>query len=198
MDGVRTTKIAGNEKHEYVTQNGKVVRELVTNKTTGAFLRCLDFLYDESGKPFAMRRYWDASLSSYGTYHYVLNAQGDVVQINYQGGEVKATYTYDAWGRVLTAEGELAAINPLRYRGYYYDTDTGFYYLQSRYYDPIIKRFLNADSYESTGQGFIGTNMFAYCNNNPVKYIDFTGSLAIGIGIGIGIGIEEIIELGNL
>ena len=195
MDGVRTTKIAGNEKHEYVTQNGKVVRELVTNKTTGAFIRCLDFLYDESGKPFAMRRYWDASLSSYGTYHYVLNAQGDVVQINYQGGEVKATYTYDAWGRVLTADGELAAMNPIRYRGYYYDTDTGFYYLQSRYYDPIIKRFLNADSYESTGQGFIGTNMFAYCNNNPVKYIDFTGSLAIGIGIGIGIGIEEIIEL---
>ena len=175
MDGVRTTKIAGNEKHEYVTQNGKVVRELVTNKTTGAFIRCLDFLYDESGKPFAMRRYWDASLSSYGTYHYVLNAQGDVVQINYQGGEVKATYTYDAWGRVLTADGELAAMNPIRYRGYYYDTDTGFYYLQSRYYDPIIKRFLNADSYESTGQGFVGTNMFAYCNNNPVIYADTNG-----------------------
>ena len=172
---VRTTKIAGNEKHEYVTQNGKVVRELVTNKTTGAFIRCLDFLYDESGKPFAMRRYWDASLSSYGTYHYVLNAQGDVVQINYQGGEVKATYTYDAWGRVLTADGELAAMNPIRYRGYYYDTDTGFYYLQSRYYDPIIKRFLNADSYESTGQGFIGTNMFAYCNNNPVTHTDTAG-----------------------
>ena len=172
---VRTTKIAGNEKHEYVTQNGKVVRELVTNKTTGAFIRCLDFLYDESGKPFAMRRYWDASLSSYGTYHYVLNAQGDVVQINYQGGEVKATYTYDAWGRVLTADGELAAMNPIRYRGYYYDTDTGFYYLQSRYYDSVTHRFINADAIASTGQGFVGTNMFAYCNNSPVFCADYDG-----------------------
>ena len=60
-------------------------------------------------------------------------------------------------------------------RDSYYDTDTGFYYLQSRYYDPIIKRFLNADSYESTGQGFIGTNMFAYCNNNPVTHTDTAG-----------------------
>ena len=167
-------------RHEYVTQNGKVVRELVTNKTTGAFIRCLDFLYDESGKPFAMRRYWDASLSSYGTYHYVLNAQGDVVQINYQGGEVKATYTYDAWGRVLTADGELAAMNPIRYRGYYYDTDTGFYYLQSRYYDPANHRFINADALASTGQGFVGTNMFAYCNNNPANLSDTEGNVAGG------------------
>ena len=179
MDGVRTTKIAGNEKHEYVTQNGKVVRELVTNKTTGAFIRCLDFLYDESGKPFAMRRYWDASLSRYGTYHYVLNAQGNVVQINYQGGEVKATYTYDAWGQVLTATGELAAMNPIRYRGYYYDTETGFYYVSSRYYDPEIGRWINADIPETLTadfENFAQYNLFAYCFNNPVNMSDETGT----------------------
>ena len=69
----------------------------------------------------------------------------------------------------------MADKNPLRYRGYYYDTETGFYYLRSRYYDPTMRRFLNADSFASTGQGFTGTNMFAYCNNNPVRYLDSSG-----------------------
>ena len=66
-------------------------------------------------------------------------------------------------------------MNPIRYRGYYQDNDTGFYYLQSRYYDPELKRFINADSYISTGQGFIGCNMFTYCGNNPVNMSDGTG-----------------------
>ncbi len=69
----------------------------------------------------------------------------------------------------------MAELNPLRYRGYYYDTEIGFYYLQSRYYDPANHRFINADSLASTGQGFVGTNMFAYCNNCPVMAVDYTG-----------------------
>ena len=87
----------------------------------------------------------------------------------------KKRTNHDAWGNVLTATGNLADVNPLRYRGYYFDTETGFYYLQSRYYDPIVKRFLNADAYGSTGQGFLGYNMFAYCNNKPVISVDPTG-----------------------
>ena len=71
-------------------------------------------------------------------------------------------------GEVISAEGDLAEVNPLRYRGYYYDSETGFYYLQSRYYDPANRRFISADVYASTGQGFLGTNMFAYCNNKPI------------------------------
>ena len=90
-------------------------------------------------------------------------------------GTVVASYTYDPYGKVLSATGSLASINPLRYRGYYYDSETGFYYLQSRYYDPQICRFINADSYASTGQDFIGHNMFAYSGNNPVNRIDPTG-----------------------
>ena len=62
--------------------------------------------------------------------------------------------------------------NPLRYRGYYYDEETGFYYLQSRYYDPVVRRFINADGYVSTGQGILANNMFAYCGNNPVNRAD--------------------------
>ena len=68
-----------------------------------------------------------------------------------------------------------ASYNPFRYRGYYYDTETGLYYLQSRYYNPQWGRFLNADGLVSTGQGLLGYNMYAYCNNNPVMYVDPTG-----------------------
>ena len=69
-----------------------------------------------------------------------------------------------------------------RYRGYYYDTETGFYYLQSRYYDPANHRFINADVYASNGQGFIGTNMLSYCNNNPVNMYDFDGKCSRFLG----------------
>ena len=65
-------------------------------------------------------------------------------------------------------------INPLRYRGYYYDSETGMYYLQSRYYDPETGRFINVDGLVSTG-GFLGFNMFAYCKNNPVMLSDPSG-----------------------
>lgn len=74
-----------------------------------------------------------------------------------------AIYEYDAWGKVISASGSLADINPLRYRGYYYDTEIGFYYLQSRYYDPVVCRFINADKYASTGATIVGYNAFAYC-----------------------------------
>ena len=76
-----------------------------------------------------------------------------------------------------TTSTSLANLNPLRYRGYYYDNETGFYYLQSRYYDPVNRRFINADSYASTGQGFIGANMYAYCRNNPIGNADYNGHM---------------------
>lgn len=76
---------------------------------------------------------------------------------------------------MLTCTGTIAEINPIRYRSYYYDTETGYYYLQSRYYDPNVGRFISADSYVSTGQGILGHNMYAYCQNNPVMYYDDTG-----------------------
>ena len=87
------------------------------------------------------------------------------------------SYSYDAWGNIYTtATNEaLAEANPLRYRGYVYDTETEYYYLRSRYYNPEVGRFLNADALVSTGQGFEGNNMFAYCGNNPVRYSDKAG-----------------------
>ena len=164
--------------HEYLTLNGKVARETI--KTNNSLTAVLDFIYDESGKPFALK--YSTNGTSFQTYYYVLNLQGDVVKlIHYIPGfeyESVATYEYDAWGNIVSSSGRLAEINPLRYRGYYYDNETGFYYLQSRYYDPQNRRFINADSYQSTGQGFVGTNMFAYCNNSPVDLYDQSGNAA--------------------
>ena len=117
------------------------------------------------------------------TYYYVTNLQGDVMGLVDTNGNTVATYTYDPYGKVLTATGELAEKNPLRYRGYYYDSETGFYYLQSRYYDPATRRFVNADSYAGTGQGLIGYNMYAYCNNNAVNYKDSLGNEAVTITV---------------
>ena len=168
--------------HEYLTLNGKVARETI--KTNNSLTAVLDFVYDESGKPFALK--YSTNGTSFETYYYVLNLQGDVVKlIHYIPGfeyESVATYEYDAWGNILSSSGRLAEINPLRYRGYYYDSETGFYYLQSRYYDPVNRRFINADSYASTGQGFIGTNMFAYCNNSPILFVDHDGNDAEAVG----------------
>ena len=103
-------------------------------------------------------------------------------------GNSVASYTYDPYGKVLTATGILAEKNPLRYRGYYYDKESGFYYLQSRYYDPATRRFINADSYSSTGQGLLGCNMFAYCNNNPLTGYDPFGMVNWG-GFIVGVGL---------
>ena len=173
--------------HEYLTLNGKVARETI--RTNNSLTAVLDFVYDESGKPFALK--YSTNGTSFQTYYYVLNLQGDVVKlIHYIPGfeyESVATYEYDAWGNIVSSSGRLAEINPLRYRGYYYDNETGFYYLQSRYYDPANRRFINADVYASTGQGFVGTNMFAYCVNNPVFLTDEDGNFAIAIGIGAAV-----------
>ena len=174
-DGIRKTKtIPINQRgltctYTFVTQNGKVVRQSWRTES-------IDFFYDESGRPFAMT--YQRANDAPQTYYYVLNLQGDVVKLIDQDGAEAASYEYDAWGNILSQSGSMASTNPLRYRGYYHDSETGFYYLQSRYYDPAMHRFINADSYASTGQGFIGTNMFAYCHNSPVAFYDTEGNMA--------------------
>ena len=132
-------------------------------------------------------------------YYYVLNAQGDVVRIVNSSRSVVASYTYDPWGKIISSSGTLADINPLRYRGYYYDSETGFYYLQSRYYDPEIGRFINADSYASTdATGLLSTNMFAYCENDPVNKSDPTGDVLLEmmlIGAATGVIRQMVIDV---
>lgn len=164
--------------YSYVYHGGQlseVTIAITTVKVDGSTLKrteTLSFTYDASGAPQALT--WGES-----TYLYVVNAQGDVVAILDTAGNAVVEYAYDAWGNLLSTTGSMAGTlgeyNPLRYRGYVYDTETGFYYLQSRYYDPELGRFLNADVLVSTGQGLLGNNMFAYCNNNPGNYSDPSG-----------------------
>ena len=118
----------------------------------------------------------------------VKNQQGDVERVISADGTILAAYTYDAWGNVLTSEGSLAAANPIRYRGYYFDTETSLYYLQSRYYDPAVDRFINADNYATTYKTSTGANMFAYCMNSPVKGKDDGGDIGWNIVVGAIVG----------
>ncbi len=139
------------------------------------------YFYDADGNPSGIR-YKDNS-GTVNDYYFVCNWRGDVIQIYNASGTLVGSYTYDAWGKVTenaTAADtqNITETNPIRYRGYYYDTETRLYYLKSRYYDPAVKRFLNADGNVATGQGVIGNNMFAYCINNPVIYEDHEGEMA--------------------
>ena len=179
VNGLRTYKIVDGVRHDYVYASGQLLRE---SFTLDGHSYVYDFLYDQSGRPY-MLNYISNGYSS--RYYYVLNLQGDVMALVTSEGVEVAKYTYDAWGNVTPDTTLwLSNRNPLRYRGYYYDTETGFYYLQSRYYDPALGRFINADSYASTGQGFLGYNMFAYCGNNPAASFDHYGTYATAIGFG--------------
>ena len=113
-------------------------------------------------------------------YYYITNLQGDVIAITDSSGTVKASYEYDAWGKLVSDEptdNSIGDINPLRYRGYYYDSETGLYYLQSRYYDPEVCRFINADEANNLAANgdYVSYNLFAYCGNDPIGRIDPTG-----------------------
>ena len=145
---------------------------MVTGSTT------MFFYYDSSNSP--------VSVSYNGEmYYYIKNLQGDIVKIIDQSGTEAAEYKYDALGTITDSESssdnDIAALNPLRYRGYVYDEETGLYYLQSRYYDSFTGRFLNAD--DTTYIGASGTvlsgNIFTYCKNNPNSYIDKFGTFAM-------------------
>ena len=177
--GLRTSKTVNGVTHSYVWQGSKLAADI-----TDAY--ALYFHYDSSGEVMGFTRTANGTDTE---YFYVKNFQGDILKVITATGTEAAAYTYDAWGKLLTSTGDMADVNPLRYRGYYYDTETSLYYLQSRYYDPEVGRFINPDGYNSTGQGIIGTNMFAYCLNNPAIFSDDAGTIAF---------IDDLIFLGGV
>ena len=161
-DGIRVKKV----NEDIGTTNYFVDGSTILAEQTGTDV--IWYIYDSNGEIVGFT-YNEVP------YYYLKNQQGDVYKIVEENGTLAGSYTYDPWGKVLTCTGTIAEINPIRYRSYYYDTETGYYYLQSRYYDPNVGRFISADSYVSTGQGILGHNMYAYCQNNPVMYYDDTG-----------------------
>ncbi len=185
-DGLRTKRTDGETDYEYVYDGSSLVYMSIDGDP-------MRFSYAADGTPMSVI-YKDS------IYFYVTNLQGDVVALVTSLGNTVVEYTYDAWGNIISTAGRMAdklgKANPLRYRGYVYDTETGLYYLQSRYYNPEMGRFINADSVTSTGQGFVGNNMFAYCGNSPASRADIGGyywetvldviSLCVSIGDVVG------------
>ena len=172
-NGIRTSKTVNGVTHTYYLNGSQITAEQWEDKL-------LVYLYDASGSPIGMMyRTTSYDIDEWDTFFFEKNLQGDIVTVYNSDGAACITYKYDAWGNFKESyignSPNAAWRNPFRYRGYYYDTDLGMYYLQSRYYDPNICRFINADGYVSTGQGLIGYNMFAYCGNNPVMGYDPTG-----------------------
>ena len=168
-NGMRTSRSNGTKTYNYVYNGSQLTQMTVGNDT-------LYFTYGALGPTTVT---WNGT-----TYYYALNGQGDVTGIFDGNGNLVVLYNWDnAWGYNPAPEGSLAStlgtLNPLRYRGYVYDSETGYYYLQSRYYDPEIGRFINADALVATGQGLLGNNMFAYCGNNPVNNYDPSGHMMV-------------------
>ena len=165
--GLRTSKTVDGVRHNYIYGEGRILKEYTSDYA-------LYFFYNADGTPYGC--YYKPTNGGGANYYYVTNLQGDVTHLIDSSSKIVASYEYDPYGKVLKASGTMAQINPLRYRGYYYDTESELYYLQSRYYDPATCRFLNADTYASTEQGILGHNMFAYCLNSPISYDDSFGN----------------------
>ena len=181
-NGIRTSKTVNGVTTYYNTKDGVILSQSDGTNT-------MYFQYDTNGIPLGF--VWNNE-----QYFYVTNQFGDVTIITDSDGEELVIYDYDEWGNLKAFDAftnkayQIALLNPLRYRGYYYDKETGYYYLQSRYYDPSICRFINADIPEvaQLAKGIpSGINLFSYCNNNPVNNIDETGYWVGYIGISLNL-----------
>ncbi len=166
-EGIRTSKTVGSTTTKYLL-NGTQILAQKTGSTT------LSFFYDQQGNRVGMAD------GSNKFYYYIYNLQGDVIALaDASTGKLAVTYTYDAWGKLIelkdTTANSVGTQNPFRYKGYYYDTETSLYYLQSRYYDPDTGRFISADG--QLNEGVLGYNMFAYCENNPINGSDPNGDM---------------------
>ena len=177
-NGVRTSKTVNGVEYTYEYLNGQLMHETRGEKV-------FDYCYDANGQLYAVSYKANSSTDAV-TYYYAHNWRGDITSIYDGDGNMVAKYEYDVWGNVLTVTNSnnseitdpnhIANLNPFRYRSYYYDSESGLYYLMSRYYDPVVHRFLNADGYFQSGDNILDTNMNAYCQNNPIMNSDPTGN----------------------
>ena len=172
-NGIRTSKTVAGIRHDYILEGAKIVRE-----TWGQ--NSLTPLYDNEDSVCGI-------IYNYLPYYFLKNQQGDIIAITDNIGNEVAKYSYDAWGACtsaitdmeLTCGTDIANINPFRYRGYYFDKEIGMYYLQSRYYDPTIGRFVNGDSAELLTVS--GYNQFIYCYNRPIDLEDSSGYVSLNL-----------------
>lgn len=190
--GIRTSKMFHDEQYDYYYVEGKLMSE-------GCSQYDLIYTYDSNGNLSGIKKFLvDGTQEKYGA---VCNIFGDVVALYNSSGSLIAQYHYDTWGKLLSITNASGADisgtdgiwlqNSIRYRGYVYDNETGWYYLQSRYYDPDTCRFINADTLLTNNaianvNDFSGYNIFAYCCCNPLSYFDYMGMLTVSIGFDAG------------
>jgi len=151
----------------YYRYNGTSNHVLFEEDVNGAITKA--YTYDDLGYPLTMK--YDGQ-----TYYYLTNYRGDVLALVSESGERVATYTYDAWGNILSQSGSMASINPYRYAGYRYDENTKLYYLIARYYNPVNGVFLSIDPIRGYLTDPLTLNGYNYVSNNPVIFNDPTGT----------------------
>ena len=159
----------------YQVQDGQIIGEQHLREDQEKPLYEMTFSYDADGTLFSMK--CDGK-----DYYYILNPTGDVIALVDTGWNTVVSYAYDSWGNVTAIEGDqdLGKKNPLRYRGYYWDEETGLYYLASRYYDPEVGRFINADDLSVLSEEkreITDKNLYAYCDNNSIIRKDNEGDM---------------------
>ena len=189
-DGKRVKKTSGNTETKYY-YNGSTLSGLVRTTTgnTGTTKTTVQFVYDAEGKPFLLR------FNGKTDYFYLYNGLGDVVGLVDSSNQVVVRYQYNSWGKVTSTQDtsgvSLATLNPFRYRKYVYDPETGLYCLGSRYYDPEVGRFVNADdpgTIFAKPQELYNKNLYAYCDNNPIIREDVQGYFPIPCIVGAVVG----------
>ena len=196
-DGQRVSKTVNGTTTEFI-YNG----DILAGQKTGDDV--LVFMYDNNGDPFGF-------ICNGTEYYYIKNAQNDVTAIASADGTIIANYYYDPWGKLteITGDTEIAELNPIRYRSYYYDSETEWYYLNTRYYSPELCRFINGDNFEllnADHENMVQYNLYNYCFNNPVALADDMGDwpewainltkVAIGV-VAIGIGVAATVATGG-
>lgn len=165
--------------------DGDSIDVLYETDTNGQVLR--HYIYSDDNIRLAMK-------SGKNTVYYHYNGHGDVVALTDENGQQVASYTYDAWGKVLTSEAktELAKSNPYGYAGYTYDAEIQQYYLMARYYHPAHGVFTSLDPDPGDEDDPLTMNGYTYADNNPVMYVDLNGHFAIVAGLGIYISAKVI------
>lgn len=178
--------------------SGVRIGKTINDTTISYYLEDDDVLYEKRGNDLIYYLYDDSSVVGLkykgNTYYYIKNIQNDIIGILDSNYQTIASYTYDSFGKVLSVQDEngneitdethIANINPFRYRGYYYDTETRLYYLKNRYYNPEWCRFLNVDSIIDSDNDIMSNNLYLYAKNNPIMYRDSDGTFALGLLLG--------------
>ena len=208
---VQSGEVINYTKQFKYDNSGRLIEEVINGEKyqDGSFSKTLRYLHD-ANNIVGVQYTQGANINA---YYFQRNLQGDVVAIYDTNGAKVVGYRYDAWGNCTidssTTNYDLAHANPIRYRGYYYDEDTKLYYLNARYYSPEFRRFISPDDTNYLNpQNVNAINLYCYCSNDPVNFVDPSGHdivMIIGligcfgvvivlVSVATGVAVSEILK----